>query len=178
MNTLRFLLFWVRNLPTRLRGWRQEFQFWAKLGIRSELRARVLRADGSVLNLGVLSRRVITTAGVNALTDAFQGLGPLAANFRWHDSGTSNTAEAIGDVALGAPAGPARVSGTQTEGATNVYRTVATITYTTSQTIQEHGLFDASTAGVLLDRSVFVGVPVNNGDAIQFTYSLTLPAGG
>jgi hypothetical protein len=54
---------------------------------------------------------------------------------------------------------------------------VATITYTTSQNITEHGIFSASTSGVLLDRSVFTAIPVVNGSQIEFTYTLTVSTG-
>jgi len=69
--------------------------------------------------------------------------------------------------------------GTQIEGASvNIYKSVATIPFTTTQTIKEHGLFNASSGVTLMDRSVFTGIPVNNGDSIQFTYELTCNAGG
>lgn len=172
------LPFWVRNLPHRLRGWKQEAIHAAGLAPTGELRVTVFRRDGTVERLGVVSRRVITTAGVNYLVDAFQGLGQLAADFRWHDSGTGSNAEAVGDTGLQTAAGPARVAGTQTEGAANIYRTVATISYGSGATITEHGVFSASTSGTLLDRSVFAGIAVSGGDSIQFTYNLTVPSGG
>lgn len=177
LRRLRYQL--VNWLVHRRRGWRQELMALANLGVQARLSATVYRADGTIESYGILSRRVITTAGVNALVDAAQGLGPLFSNFKWHDSGTSNAAESSANTTLGAPAGPARVSGTQGEGASaNIYKTVGTITYGGSATIVEHGLFDASTSGVLLDRSVFSGIPVALNDAIQFTYELTIAAGG
>ncbi len=168
--------FWVRNFPHRLRGWREELLNLAKLGLRAELRARVYHPEMGWVSLGVVSRRMITTAGAGFVVDAFQNLVELEA-MNFHDSGTGGTAEAIGDTTLQTPAGPARVTGTQSEPAATQYRTVATITYTTSQTIVEHGLFSASSAGVLLDRSVFTGIPVVNASQIEFTYTLTVSTG-
>ena len=98
--------------------------------------------------------------------------------FNFHDSGTGAVAENVTDTALGTPAGPARVAGTKSVPATNQYRSVATIAYTATLAITEHGLFSASTAGTLWDRSVFAAVNVVSGESIQFTYTLTLTAGG
>jgi len=54
---------------------------------------------------------------------------------------------------------------------------VGTISYTTTKAITEHGLFNAATAGTLLDRTVFTVINVVSGDSIQFTYELECAAG-
>lgn len=167
----------IRNLPHRLRGWRAELLTLLGLGTVAALSVKVLHADGSVTDLGVVSRRSVTNAGVGFLTDAFQNLVEIE-NMNWHDSGTGTTAENVTDTALVTPAGPARVSGTQSEPASNQYRTTATIAYTATLAITEHGLFSASTVGTLWDRSVFTAVNVVNGESIQFQYTLTINAGG
>lgn len=171
------LWFKLKNLPNRLRGWKQELMAATNLAPHAELSMTLIRANGQRVEFGRVGRRVVTNNGVAAIVDAFMNTFELE-NFNWHDSGTGSTAEAVGDAALVTPAGPARVSGTQSEPATNQYRSVATISYTTTQSIVEHGLFSASTAGVLFDRTVFSAVGVNNGDSIQFTYTLTVNAGG
>lgn len=148
----------------------------ARLGLNAELAVRVCSPDGVWLDLGVASRRVITTVGAGFIVDAFQNLVELE-SMNWHDSGTGTNAESAGDTGLQTPAGPARVSGTQSEPASTQYRTVATISYTTSQNITEHGIFSASSGGVLLDRSVFTAIPVVNGSQIEFTYTLTVSTG-
>ena len=171
--------FWwrVRNtLRHRPRGWKQELQRLAAVGLNAELRAVVRHPDGRVLDLGVVSRRVITTVGAAYVVDAFQNLVELEA-MNWHDSGTGNTAESAGDTGLVAPGGPARVAGVQSEVSSTVLRSIAVVTYTTTQTIQEHGIFSGSTGSVLLDRSVFTGIPVVNGSQIQFTWDLTVATG-
>jgi hypothetical protein len=132
-------------------------------------------SDGSVVDYGLVCTKVVTTAGVNFLVDAMQGLTEPEL-FRFHASGTGNTAENVSDTALVTEVAT-RTSGSQTEGAANVYRTVGTINYTGTHAIVEHGIFSASSAGTLLDRSVFGAINVLNGDSIQFTYDLTFPAG-
>lgn len=120
---------------------------------------------------------MVTTAGVNFLCDAFQGLATLS-NMKYHASGTGTNIEAITDVALQTEV-ESRVAGTQSEGASaNIYSTVATLPYTGTRAITEHGLFSASSSVTLWDRSVFSAINVINGDSIQFTYELTLTAGG
>tara|TARA_R110000822_G_scaffold68587_1_gene166871 strand:- start:5588 stop:6139 length:552 start_codon:yes stop_codon:yes gene_type:complete len=143
----------------------------------SRLVAKVIRADGNIQDLGILSTKVVTTAFVNLVVDQLQSSTGEIANFTWHGMGTGSTAEAIGNTAL-VTAVESRVSGTQGEGASvNIYRTVATITATSARAIVEHGLFNAATVGTLMDRSVFTVINLSTNDAIQFTYELTVPAG-
>lgn len=132
--------------------------------------------DGSVTDYGLVSTKVVTTAGVNAMADAFKGTFVIS-DFKFHASGTGTVAEAVGDTALGTEAAT-RATGTQIAGAAaNIYRTVGTIDYTATLAITEHGVLSAATGGTLLDRSVFAAINVQSGDSIQFTYDLTLPAG-
>lgn len=170
----------LRNLPTRVRGWKAEVtRVLARGGFVApiaELSAIVLHADGSRTDLGVLSRRVVTNNGVAYLVDALQNITE-AENLNFHDAGTGVGAEAAADSALGTPFGGARITGTQSEPASNQYRTLAVIPFTSSLAITEHGVFSASSVGTLFDRSVFSAINVVNGDSIQFTYTLTLTAG-
>lgn len=143
-----------------------------------ELSAVLVKADGSTVNYGVLSRRVVTTAFVNFVVDQLQTETSVFGDFKYHDSGVGTTAEASGDTAIETTDGESRATGSQTESAANAYRSVGTISYTTTKAITEHGLFNDATAGTLMDRSVFSAINVVNGDSIQFTYTLTLTAGG
>jgi hypothetical protein len=146
--------------------------------LTSELRARLRRADGSVVDCGVLGRRVVTTAFVNFMVDQLQTETSVWGDFKYHDCGTGVGAEAVGDVGLGTPYGGARATGTQAEGAANVYVSVGTISFTSTLAITEHGLFSAATSVTLMDRTVFSAINVVSGDSIQFTYTLTISAGG
>ena len=70
-----------------------------------------------------------------------------------------------------------RVSGTTsqvTNSTTNdTYQVVGTQTAGTTETITNAGLFDASTSGNLFVKGDFTGIPLNNGDSIQFTFKVT-----
>lgn len=144
----------------------------------AELRAVLIRADGGRVNYGLLSRRSVTTAFVNFMVDQMQTETSVWGDMKYHDSGVGVTAENVANTAMETTDGEARVAGTQTEGAANVYQSVGTISYTTTKAITEHGLFNDVSAGTLLDRSVFSAINVVNGDSIQFSYSLSVNSGG
>ena len=190
------------GLPARgqsplVNDWRRANRKHLARGLRRVLPARALRmphfygqlfltvfrADGTVDEFGLASLRVVTTVGVNFLVDALQGtVEPEILKF--HAIGTGSTAEATSDTALVAESTTAlnpdstRATGSLTEGATaNVFRTVGTLTADAQIVTREHGIFSASSAGTLLDRSVFAAVTLESGDSIQTTYDLTIAAG-
>lgn len=157
--------------------------------IESCLRVKVLHADGTVTDYGVVSRRVVTTAGVNFIVDAFQNSVELE-NLKFHGFGTGTNAEAAGDTALQTEETTqynpdnTRPTGSTTEGASaNIYRTVGTYSPDSGGTraITEHGVLSqaATGGGTLLDRSVFSAVNLVAGsDSLQATYELTFTSGG
>jgi len=72
-----------------------------------------------------------------------------------------------------------RATGSSTEGASaNIYKTIGTITFTSSLAITEHGVFSDTTGGTLLDRSSHAAINVASDDSIEYTYQLTCSAGG
>lgn len=147
--------------------------------LTSQLSARVIRADGRVINYGVLSRRLVTTAFVNFMVDQLQTETSEWGDFKYHDSGVGVTGAAVGDTDIETTDGESRATGSQEEGASaNIYKSIGTISYTTTKAITEHGLFSQSTGTTLLDRHTFTAINVDNGDSIQFTYELTVSAGG
>ena len=145
----------------------------------AELSARLIRREGSVVDYGVVGYRVVTTAFVNFVVDQLQTESSQIGDFKYHDSGVGTTAENASDTDMETTDGESRATGTQTEGASaNIYKSVGTISYTTTKAITEHGLFSQSTGTTLMDRTVFSAINVTNGDAIQFSYELTLSSGG
>jgi hypothetical protein len=145
----------------------------------THLVARHIRG-GKVIAEHDLGSGVVTTAGVNFLAGYFNNATNNASTFKFHDSGTGTTAAAIGDVDLQTAAGPTtRATGSQAS-STNTYTTVGTIAYTSTLAITEWGLFADATRGsdTMWDRKVFSAINVVAGDSIQFTYVLTITAGG
>lgn len=177
----------------RLRNARHLWRGVRRVGVARALRLphfygqlwlSVVRADGEVLDLGLASMRVVTTAGVNFIVDAFQNTTEVE-TFKYHGLGTGAGAEAVGDTALATElttqyaVDSTRPTGTTTEGASaNVYRSVATNTVDGSAAVTEHGIFSAASAGTLLDRSLFSVVNLSSGDSLVTTYDLTVAAGG
>jgi hypothetical protein len=146
----------------------------------TELEIKHIR-NGKVIGKQTVLDKVVTTAFVNEIVDALQGIsGPYGTfdDYKYHATGTGTANEVVADVALGAEVG-ARVIGSQEEGATaNEYKSVGTITYLGSYAITEHGLFNVAVAGTLMDRTKFAAVNVISGDSIQFTFTIQFNAGG
>jgi len=146
------------------------------------LTARHLRENPETGEYEEIDKRVahgcITTVFVNDIVDSLVAAAYLN-DYKYHDSGTGVVAESEGDTGLGTPTGVARATGTQLEGGSaNIYRSVGTITYDASYAVTEHGLFDAATVGILMDRTVFSAINVVLNDKIEFTYEATFPAAG
>jgi len=149
------------------------------VALHASLSARVFRVDGSIEDRGIVAVHAVTDAFVAQLVDTLQSSVATFSNYRYHDSGIGATAENKTDATMDSACGDARDSGTQIEGATaNIYKSVATHTYGGTYAIVEHGLFNDSTVGILLDRSVLSAINVESGDKIEWTYQLTCTAGG
>lgn len=150
----------------------------AQMFFGTDLKADYIH-DGELFETYELGSGLVTTAGVNYMAaDMNDGASDISA-FDHHGVGIGTTAAATGDTALENVTGvPARVAGTPSNPTSNQYRSVATVSFTSTLAITEWGLFSASTAGTLWDRRVFAAINVVNGDSIQFTYTLTINAGG
>lgn len=154
--------------------------------VESRLYAVHIRADGRRDDLGLVSYKVVTDAGVGFIVDAFQNSVELE-NMKYHGLGTGTTAEAASQTGLVTELSTAynpdntRATGSTTEGAgANVYRTVGTNTVDGTAAVTEHGIFSqaATGGGVMLDRSVFSAINLASGDSLQTTYDLSLTSGG
>ena len=177
----------IRNQPHLFRGARRVAASIA-FGVPTvfgALRLRLIKADGRSFDLGLASLRVVTTAGVGFIVDAFQNITELE-NMKFHALGTGTNAEASSDTSLQTELTTAynpdntRATGSTTEAAANIYRTVGTNTVDASAAVTEHGILSqaATGGGVLLDRSVFSVVNLASGDSLQSTYDFTINAGG
>ena len=177
----------ARNAPNLWRGARRVLlaRSFNLPTVYGALWLRVIRGNGEEVDLGLASLRVVTTAGMNYLVDAFQNITELE-NFKYHGLGTGSTAEASSDTALGTElttqysVDNTRATGSQGEGASaNIYRTSGTITVDASVSAREHGVFTSPTvgSGTLLDRSVFALVSLNASDSLATPYEYTSVAG-
>lgn len=150
-----------------------------------ELFGRVIHKDGSVTELGLLGRRVITTTGVAFLASCFNNVAePEILNY--HGFGSGGSAEAVGNTSLTTEftteyaVNSTRPTGSQSN-STNTYTTVATFSPDATVAVTEHGLFSqaATGGGTLFDRTLFSTINLTgSADSLQATYVLTLPSGG
>ena len=122
--------------------------------------------------------KVVTTAFVDFVIDQLQTETSAFGDFKYHDSGTGTTAEAVGQTALVTSTAEARSTGTQTETDHDTYKSVATDTYAGSFALREHGLLNAASAGVLMDRTLFGEINVVSGNQVEFTFEFSMAAGG
>jgi hypothetical protein len=157
------------------------------LGV-GRLHITVFRGDGQIEHLGLVSTRVIVDNGVTYLRDDFNNNAQDITLMNFHGAGTGTNAEAQGDSALQTECTTAlnpdstRATGTRSTPASNQFRSVGTLTFDADAAVTEHGILSQSATGggTLWDRSKFAAINVvgANGDSIQFTYTLTLAAGG
>lgn len=187
-NMSRELRAWkTRNISNLMRGaWRVLAA--RKLGVASihgYLCLAFITPDGHRTDYGLVSMRMITTAGAGYVCDAFQGLASLP-SVKYHGIGGGALPEAITDTALGSEFSAqylplnTRAEGTASEGeAANFYRSVGFIEVSNTVTIAEHGLFSAQTAGtgVLLDRSAIESETVFENTTVQCDFRLEIATG-
>jgi len=162
----------------------------ARLGtpmLIGRLSLRLHKADGSWIDYGLVSTRLVTTAFVTLMVDNLQAETAAWGDFKYHGIGTGTTAAAIGDTLLQTEltteyaADNTRPTGSQTETSATVYKSVGTVTIDSgTPAITEHGLFNTAARATvtLMDRHVFSAVNMVGGDSLVATFELTCSPGG
>lgn len=173
LTNLAFVLGWLQNFIARAFS-----QLFGIVTISTQLSAVLIKQDGSKVNYGALSFRAVTDLGVAFLVDDWDTGATSITNMNYHASGTGNTTpEGATNTVLDTEV-ETRQAGTKSQPTAPQLRSIATIGYTATRTIVEHGIFSANSSGTLWDRHVFTGIGVGNGDSIQFTYTCTVNSGG
>lgn len=120
---------------------------------------------------------LVTTVGFAQL--ALLAGDASATPFTYIAVGTSSTAPTIADTTLTAEivdTGLARVAGTvsrvTTTGTNDTYQITTTWTASGSKTIEEVGVFNASSAGTMLSHALTTSKAVANGETLTGTYRL------
>lgn len=117
----------------------------------------------------IFADRVRTTPGTYTNAPKFCAMGTGA-------TGAARTA-AASDTALSTEV-ETRASGTESTVTTtqtgDTYQVVGAISATASRSVDEAGLFDASTVGNMFTSATFAVVSLNNGDSLQFTWKTQL----
>jgi hypothetical protein len=124
---------------------------------------------------------IVTTAGKNALASLLNSASAGTSIVTHMGFGTSTTAVAVGDTALGTELtigtnGYARAAVTRSNPSGNVIQYVATLTgISAATTIQEAGLFNQATAGGTLFAHQLTGAVnlASSSDSLQVTWQIT-----
>lgn len=120
---------------------------------------------------------VFTSKGKDITTNLVSGLGGTVPKYVAMGTGATGAARtaAATDTALSTEVGT-RASGTVSRVtgsvANDTYQVVGTITASASESVDEGGLFDASSAGNMFMSATFNVISLASGDSIQFTWQL------
>lgn len=151
----------------------------AQFRFAAELYGKLIKPDGEIIDLGLLSTKYITDAYAEYYIQCLLGNETGIADFKYHDSGTGTTEADETDTTLETPTGMAREEGTQVEGASAiVFKSVATITYDGAYDITEWAIFNGLTGNTMMDRGVFTAVTVAADYQLEYTYNHTALSGG
>lgn len=138
--------------------------------VTGELRITVTNPEGNIKQEVVIPNLVVTV-GKNFIASRMKDATATAMTHMAIGSGT--TAAAVGDTTLGTELG--RVALTSTTVTTNNVAYVATFPAGTGTgAVTEAGLFNASSAGTLLCRTVFSVINKGAADTLGITWTVTV----
>lgn len=138
--------------------------------VTGELKLTLTRPDGHVKHEVIIPNLVVTT-GKNFIASRMKDATATAMTHM--AIGTGSTAAAAGNTTLGSEAG--RVALTSTTVSTNNVAYVATFPAGTGTgAITEAGLFNASSSGTLLCRTVFNVINKAAADTLGITWTVTV----
>jgi hypothetical protein len=147
--------------------------FENNLSVKGRLSVVLLDAQGNVKQSQDIPNLVVSS-GLAFIASRMKDTTDAAMSHMAVGSGT--TAAAAGDTALETQIG-SRVSLTSTTVTSNAVAYVATFAAGTGTgAITEAGIFNASTAGTMLCRTVFSVVNKGADDTLQITWTITLNA--
>lgn len=138
--------------------------------VTGELRITVTNPEGNIKQEIVVPNLVVTT-GKNFIASRMKDTTDTAMSHM--GIGTGTTAAAVGDTALETQAG--RVSLTSTTVTDNAVAYVATFPAGTGTgAITEAGIFNASSGGTMLCRTVFSVINKGAADTLGITWTVTV----
>lgn len=144
--------------------------------LRGHYEFEIVGTDGRVREFFAVEN-LVTNAGFAQL--ALLAGDSTAVPFTYMALGTSSTAPAAGNTTLGAEistGGLQRALGTFSRITTTVtndtYRLVNTFTASSGFTVEEVGIFNASSSGTMLSRALTTSKTIASGETITGTYTL------
>lgn len=145
--------------------------FLDQLKLIGSMEAVLVRENGDV----EVTRKdnIIVNGGFDFICDAIAN-GTRPAAMGWIGVGTDATAPAAANTALGAQSARVAASYAHTAG-TKVFTLTATFAAgTATAALTEAGVFNASTAGTMLDRVTFAVINKGAADTLTVTFTFTL----
>ena len=140
--------------------------------ITGDVKIDIIGADGVVKDSREIKNLVVTT-GKNYIASRMKDATATAMTHM--ELGTGTTAAAVGDTALQAAIAASRVTLTSTTVTTNAIAYVASFPAGTGTgAVTEAGVFNASSAGTMLCRTVFSVVNKGAADAMSITWTITV----
>jgi hypothetical protein len=118
-------------------------------------------------------KNLVVTVGKNFIASRMKDATATAMSHM--EVGTGTTAAAVGDTALQTPVASSRVALTSTTVTTNSVAYVATFPAGTGTgALTEAGIFNASSSGTLLCRTVFSVINKGAADTLGITWTVTV----
>jgi len=137
-----------------------------------EVRLQLFGPDGKLKDKRHVQNLVVT-AGLAVLADRMKGT-PLKGEMTHMAVGEGTTAAAAGDTDLETPVGSRQTLTTGVSGAVITYSRTFAAGESTNSALTEAGLFNASTGGDMLCRTVFTAINKGGSDSLAITWTVTL----
>jgi len=140
--------------------------------ITGDVKIDIIGADGAVKDSREI-KNLVVTSGKTFIASRMVGVASTVMG--WMELGTGTTAAAVGDTALQTAISGSRVTLTSGTSSTNVVTYVASFPAGTGTgAVTEAGVFNASSAGTMLCRTVFSVVNKGAADAMSITWTITV----
>jgi hypothetical protein len=144
-----------------------------KMNALGRVHIQVFDADKNLIEEQTVKNLVVTT-GLNHIANRLGASSP-ATRMSHMEVGTGSTAAAANDTALGAAISSSRVALTSQTVSTNTVEYVGDFPAGTGTgAVTEAGVFNASSGGTMLCRTVFSVVNKASADTLKITWTLTV----
>lgn len=150
----------------------------SKLGIKGRFKIEIRDKDGKLKSSSKWSSNTITNTGLAGVAGLIGNTGTITA-FTYLAVGTDSTAPAASQSALiaeivdtGLARAAATISRVTTNHTNDTLQLVYTWTASGSKTVQETGVFNDPTAGVMLGRGLTGSRVLTNLDTLTVTYQI------
>ena len=144
-----------------------------KMNALGRVHIQVFDKDKNLIEEQTVKNLVVTT-GLNHIADRLGASSP-ATRMSHMEVGTGSTAAAAGDTALGSAIASSRVALTSQTVSTNTVEYVGDFPAGTGTgAVTEAGVFNASSGGTMLCRTVFSVVNKAAADTLKITWTLTV----